>query len=180
MTGQNGPTTRLLAVAVIAAAAALSGCGGHVSDIDAVPDIDAVSDPLTPEQSRAQVVAAATEIVATLSLPVLRTAFWRDSCSDGGQPPFRGHIRITYPRAGGYVQSEAQIADMIDRLTANGWSADPGFHSHSRAITKDGVTAVFQNQNASVTDRAIDVLGACRDITTASHLDDGAEWLTLP
>lgn len=167
-------STRLLAVAATAAAAALPGCGVYVSDVHAV------SDPLTPDQSRAQVVGAATEIVTTLHLPVLRTAFWRASCNDAGLPPFRGHVRITYPRADTYARSDAEIAEMIELLTRRGWAANPDFHSHSRAVVKNSVTAVFQNQNASVADRAIDVLGECRDITTPSQLDDDLAWITLP
>lgn len=164
-------TGRLLAAAI---AAALSGCGVYMSDVDAV------SDPLMPDQSRAQVVDAATEIITALNLPVLRMAFWRASCNDQGLPPFRGQIRITYPRADGYARSDAEIADMIELLAAKGWSDDPDFHTHSRAIAKNNVTAVFQKQNASVVDRGIDVFGECRDITTASQLDDDAEWITPP
>ena len=165
-------STRLLAVAT-AAAAALPGCGVYMSDVDAV------SDPLTPDQSRAQVVDAATEIVTALNLPVLRTAFWRASCNDAGLPPFHGHVRITYPRADTYARSDAEIAGMIELLAARGWADNPDFHSHSRAVVKNSVTAVFHNQNASVVDRAIDVLGECRDITTPSRMDDDSEWITL-
>lgn len=176
MTIHNVHLTRLRAVATTAAAAvaALTGCGVIMSDVDAV------SDPLTPEQSRAQVVDAATEIVTTLHLPVLRAAFLRDSCNDQGLPPFRGRVRISYPRADTYRRSEAEIADMIELLAAQGWADNPDFHSHSRAVAKNNVTAVFQNQNASVVDRAIDVLGECRDITTPSQLDADSEWITLP
>lgn len=175
MPGAGNISTRLLAVAATATvAAALPGCGVDMSDVDAV------SDPLTPDQSRAQVVDAATEILTTLHLPVLRTAFWRASCNDAGLPPFRGHVRITYPRADTYARSDAEIADMIELLAAQGWADDPDFRSHSRAVAKDNVTAVFQNQNASVVDRAIEVLGECRDITTPSQLDDDSEWITLP
>ena len=115
-----------------------------------------------------------------LNLPVLRTAFWRASCNDAGLPPFRGHVRITYPRADTYARADAEIADMIELLATRGWADNPGFHSHSRAVVKNSVTAVFRNQNASVADRAIDVLGECRDITTPSQVDDDSAWITLP
>jgi len=174
MPGARNHSTRLLAVAATAATAALPGCGVYMSDADAV------SDPLTPDQSRAQVVDAATEIVTTLHLPVLRTAFWRASCNDAGLPPFRGHVRITYPRADTDARADAEIVDMIELLATRGWADNPDFHSHSRAVVKNSVTAVFRNQNASVADRAIDVLGECRDITTPSQLDDDSEWITLP
>jgi hypothetical protein len=46
---------------------------------------DDVANPLTPEQSKAQVIDAANEIVSTLKLPVIEPAFWRASCNDQGE-----------------------------------------------------------------------------------------------
>lgn len=169
----NRVTGRALAVTA-AVVTTLSGCGVLMSGVDGVRD------PMTPDQSRAQVIAAAREIVAALDLPVLQVAFWSASCSDGGRPPFRGHVRISYPRAESYEQSKTQIADMIDRLTGKGWSDNPEFHSHSPALTRNRVTVVLHNQNASVVDRAIEVIGECRDWTTRNQLEAGSEWITLP
>ena len=143
------------------AVAAVSGCGVHVSTGE--------SSTLTPQQSRAQVLDAGAEIAATLNLPVLRAVFWHASCNDQGRAPFRGQLRISYPPAASRRESEIQIAAMITRLTATGWSADPDFHSHSPAVRKNGVTAVFRGQNASVASRAIEVIGQCRDVTTATE-----------
>lgn len=169
----NRATGRALAVAT-AMAVALSGCGVHMSGIDRARE------PMTPDQSRAQVIHAAKEIVTALNLPVLEAAFWSDSCSAGGRPPFRGRIRIAYPRAGSYEQSKTEIADMMDRLAATGWSDNPDFHSHSPAFTKNHVTAVLHHQNASVVNRNIEVIGECRDWTTRNQREAVSEWITLP
>lgn len=156
------------AIVAAAALAALTGCGLPMSQ----------TGPPSADQSRAQVLGAARELVATLRLPVLQAAFWRAACGDGGRPPFRAQVRISYPRAAGYAQSEAEIAAMIRRLTETGWTAEPGFPSHSRALAKNGITALFRGQNASVSTRAVEVIGDCED-GSASPPGDGAEWVTL-
>lgn len=161
------------ATVVAAVLAAPMGCGVHMSVFDRVRD------PLTPEQSRAQVLEAAREIVTVLNLPVVRAGFWHAACNDLGKAPFRGQMLISYPRAADDERSDAEVDAMITRLRAHGWTADPGFHSHSPVVTKNNVTVIFQRQNASVPTRGIEVLGECRNITTRSQNDDGSEWVSL-
>lgn len=152
------------------AVAALTGCGVGMPE---------PLTPLTPEQSRAQVIEAATDIVSTLNLPVLRAAVWHGACHDNGAGPFRGQMRIYYPLAANAEQSEAEIAEMVAVLVANGWSGDPDFRSHSPVVTKNNVTAIFRGQIAGVSTRGIEVLGECRDVTTAGHLDHATRWVSL-
>lgn len=154
---------------IVAAGAvvALTGCGAGMPE------------PLTPEQSRTQVMDAATEIVSTLNLPVVRAAFWHGACHDNGAGPFRGQIRISYPLAASTERSQGEIAEMITELIENGWSADAGFRSHSPVVTKKNVVAIFRGQSAGVSSRGIEVIGECRDVTTASHLDHGTRWVSL-
>lgn len=133
--------------------ATLPGCGVEMSE-------------LTPGQARAQVIAAAREIVAVTRVPVREAWFWRGSCTDGGGPPFRGHLRIAYDRADSYQTSETEIAGMIDRLRAAGWDANPGFRSHSEVLRKGDVHAVFRAQHAGIRTRGIEVIGPCADATT--------------
>lgn len=135
--------------------------------------------PLTPEQSRAQVIDAATEIVSALHLPVLRAAFWHGACRDSGAGPFRGQMRISYPLAASAGRAQTEIAEMVTKLIGNGWSADPDFRSHSPALTKANVVAIFRSQNAGISTRGIEVIGECRDVTTASHLEHGTQWVSL-
>lgn len=153
------------------AVAALAGCGAVMPE--------PVS-PLTPAQSRALVMEAAAEIVSTLNLPVLRAAFWHSSCNDQGRAPFRGQVRITYPAAATAGESESQIGAMIRQLTNTGWSADPGFRSHSPVLKKSGITAILRDRNASVPTRAVEVLGECRDVTERRQLDERPQWIVLP
>ena len=71
-----------------------------------------VANPLTPEQSKAQVIDAAQGIVGALKLQVIEPAFWHASCNDQGEAPFRGQMTIGYPRAASFEASDAEVAQM--------------------------------------------------------------------
>lgn len=134
-----------------------------------------VSNPMTPEQSKAQVVDAAREIVNALGLHVVEAFFWRSSCNDQGDPPFRGEMRIAYPRAASFEESDTQIAKMAQSLQSIGWTGDPGFHSHGTVLKKDNVVAVLGPQNVSLPHRDIELYGECRDVTTTKNTVGSAE-----
>jgi hypothetical protein len=134
-----------------------------------------VSNPMTPEQSKAQVIDAAHEIVNALGVHVVEAWFWHASCNDQGDPPFQGKARIAYPPAPSFEQSDAEIAKMVQHLQSMGWTGDPGFHSHGTVLKKNNVVAVFGPQNVSVPDRDIEVYGECRDVTTTKNTKGSPE-----
>ena len=162
-------------VAVVATLAALvSGCG-TVSWIMN----DGVSNPITPEESKAQVVDAAKEIVGILDLPVVEPVFWRASCNDQGDPPFRGQARIGYPLAPSFEAADAEDAELIERLRSQGWTTDPDAVTHGTALKRNGVVALFRPQNAGTPTRGIDLYGECRDVTTTRDTKGTTEDLDL-
>jgi hypothetical protein len=142
-------------------------------------DSDKVSNPLTPDQSKAQVMDAAHAIVTTLNLQVVNAGFWHASCNDQGDPPFRGQMRIAYPPAATFADSESQIAQMTKHLQASGWTGDPDFHSHGTVLQKNNVVAVFGPQNASDPNPEILLYGECRDVTTTKDTKGPAEEVSL-
>lgn len=163
---------RSAVTAAAIAAALVSGC-------DAVnPLNNEVSNPMTPEQSKAQVVDAAKDIVGTLGLQVVDAVFWHSSCNDQGEAPFRGQIRIGYPPAPSFDESANEIEQMAQRLKESGWSTDSDFQSHGAVLKKNNVVAVLGSQNASVPTRDIQVYGECRDMTTAKG-DNQTEHVKL-
>lgn len=153
----NGMYKSVLVAAVVAAL--VSGC-------DAV-NPSSSSEPMTPEQSKAQVVDAAREVVNTLDLQVVDAVFWHSSCNDQGEAPFRGQVRIDYPPAPSFAASGEEVAQMARRLEDSGWSSDSEFKSHGTVLQKNNVVVVLGPQNASVPTRDIQLFGECRDMTTA-------------
>ena len=151
--------TRTVTATAIAVAL-VSGCDAVNSSPSGAPN------PMTPEESKSQVVDAAKEIVGTLGLQVVEAVFWHSSCNDQGEAPFRGQIRIAYPPAASLEQSVPEIEEMAQRLESAGWSADSDFRSHGTALEKNKVVAVLGPQNVSTPNRDIQIYGQCRDMTT--------------
>jgi hypothetical protein len=131
---------------------------------------DGVPHPMTPEESKAQVVNAAREITTTLALKGVSANFTRDSCNDQAVAPFRGRVELSYDHAPTLEASQAEIQQMIAGLKQHGWGASNGFHSHAPSVSKQGVTAVFDPyspvQNAG---GSISIYGECRDMTTKEN-----------
>lgn len=157
-------------VAVVAAL--VSGCDAMNS---ATND---VSNPLTPDQSKAQVVDGARDIVGTLHLQVIDAAFYRSSCNDQHEAPFRGVVNVNYPPAASFEESDAEVATMTQRLQGTGWTGDTEFKSHGTTLKKNNVVAVFAPQNASSPNRSITLYGECRDMTSTKD-DTHAEDIAL-
>lgn len=138
-----------------------------------------VSNPMTPEQSKAQVIDAARELVTALHLHVVDAVFWRSSCNDQGDPPFRGTVSITYPPAPSFEESTAEIARMVQHVQSMGWTGDPDFHSHGTVVRKNNVVAEFSPQDASVPNPGIDLYGECRDVTTTKDTKGSPEHIAF-
>lgn len=151
-------------------AALITGCG---------PVTGNVPDPLTPEQSKAQVVDGARAIVRDLDLEVTRVVFWRASCNDQHEAPFRSVISIWYPPAPSLEADDADVAAMIQRLRAAGWTGETDFASHGSAVATEDVVAVFAPQAVGDEHRGIDLYGQCRDVTTTKATAGSTEEITL-
>ena len=138
-----------------------------------------VHNPITPEESKAQMVDAAREIIAALDLDVLAVKFRHASCNDDGVAPFRGDLLITYPLAASEEESEAEIATMTEKLRSIGWGSDPNLHTHGTDLTKNNIVADLGPQLKGQIRRAIQLYGECRDITTSQKYGTPYEEVDL-
>ncbi|MGV0674748.1 hypothetical protein ABQE62_00975 [Mycolicibacterium fortuitum] len=145
---------------------ALVGCGGGI----------AVTDPMSPEQARAQVMDAGKELVRDLGLRgnLTRTTFTYESCTDDNKGPFRGKLVMVFWMPGAAQSSPVDSATLIAPLQQHGWQGDADFHSHSSAtLTKNDVDAdvdVVEAYPPPVGHASIDLYGQCRD--TYDHSKD--------
>jgi hypothetical protein len=163
--------THLRAAISIFLLALLTGCG------------DGVSNPISPQAARKEVVDAAHEVMRSLKLQdkdLLQAQFRYEACSDDGKGPFRGKVSLSFWIPGDTDRSHrADPALVLGPLRQQGWGADSDFHSHdSGALKKNGVvlstfmtvppdTGPMENGHAMM-----DVLGECRD--TTDHSNDPA------
>lgn len=91
---------------------------------------------------------AAGDLVSTLGLTVVESFTW-----NGGH-----RTRIAFPRAPDTETAQAEMAVMIERLLADGWSGDPEFRSHGATLIKDGVHVILRPQNPSLSTRNIELI----------------------
>lgn len=161
------------AVTLTAAAILLAGC-------DTVNSLaNGVTNPMTPDQSRRQVVDAATEVSHLIAKPIESAYFWHESCSDGDQGPFRGVVRISYRPAADPHAAAAAFVDMTQRLQHGGWAPDSDFKSHATTLKKGGVDASLSPADASVPLASVELYGECRDTTTTKATKGDVEALQL-
>jgi hypothetical protein len=130
---------------------------------------DGVSDPMTPDEAKSQVIAAARDVVKTLQLKDVGATFRFEACNDDGKPPYRGLVRIDYAHAPTYEASQAEVQNFVEQLRRGGWSGDTDFASHSPSVAKDNVVALLRPY-APNGSGGIEVRGECRDIT--DHRDN--------
>jgi hypothetical protein len=153
-------------IAVAASIISLAGCA------------EAVRNPISPQQARAQAVNAARDIVNALHGQVTEATFSYESCNDQGEPPFRGVAKVSFWMPGVAHNEPADAQAVIKGLVADGWSTDSDFKSHAPTLRKDNVNIILTvpprppagvelNSHARV-----DVNGECRD--TTDHRRDGS------
>ncbi|MBS9534208.1 hypothetical protein KIH27_11480 [Mycobacterium sp. M1] len=143
-------------------AAMLAGCG------------DAVTNPMTPQQARAQVIDAGKGLVRDLGLQgsLTRTTFTYESCTDNNKGPFRGKLVLVFWMPGADRSSPVAPTTVISALQQHGWQGDPDFHSHTTALRKNDVDAEvdFMYVVPLRAHARITLYGQCRD--TYDHAKD--------
>jgi hypothetical protein len=149
---------RLGLVLTIVTAATVSGC----AMVDKLTD--GASDPMTPEEAKAQTVAAARDVVKTLQLKDVGATFRYEACRDEGKPPYRGLVQIDYAHAPTYEGSAAEVAAFVEVLKRDGWSTDSGFVSHAPSLAKNNIVTLLEPY-APNGSGGIEVRGECRDAT---------------
>ncbi|ULN48209.1 hypothetical protein MI170_02135 [Mycolicibacterium goodii] len=138
-------------------------------------------DPITPEQSKAQVLDAARDIVNTTHLDIVKAVFWRSSCNDQGDQPYRSELLISRPLKESFDAADADDATLIDQLKTHGWHPATDFHTHGTALTKNNVVAVIGPQNASTPTRGLHLYGECRDYSSEKNQNSMEDtFLTTP
>jgi hypothetical protein len=147
-----------LLVATVTAVAMVSGCS-IVNEFK-----DGVANPMTPEEAKAQLIAAARDVVKTLQLKDVGATFRYEACSDEGKPPYRGLIQMDYAHSPTYEGSQAEVRAFVDTLRRDGWSTDSGFASHAASLARDSTVALLRPY-APNGSGGIEIRGECRDVT---------------
>lgn len=155
---------RIRYAALLAALLTLVGCS------------DVVVNPLSPEETRRQVVDVSRQLVSDLGGEVTDAQFGYDSCGVNGTPPFQGHASFGLWMPGADRTREVTAESVVTRLRQRGWDVDPNFHTHAMAFKRDGlkvkvwVIPPLRPDESRTSHLSVDVYSECRD--TFDHRTD--------
>lgn len=131
--------------------------------------------PMSDDQTRAQVIEPARQIVAAAKLDGVSGAFSFASCNDQGDPPFQGTVTLSFLIHG---DPDAYFQQVRTAMISHGWSegASPGQHLHGAGLNKDGVVATISYQPSDHAYGQIILDGQCRNM--GNHKGEG-QWTNI-
>ena len=137
--------------------------------------LDRPAHPLSDEQSKAQVLEPAREIVAVARLQNTVGGYILMSCESKTDPPYQGAIYLTFdlPKTTDYFD---QIAA---ELVSHGWRITPPPSRYLSGISasKNGVTAILYRDPDRDGSGVMKVYGECRNVV--DHRNDTAGWVDI-
>lgn len=138
------------------------------------PDTQA-SGPTAPspsdEQSRAEVIDAATELVQAANLRVTYASFQWEWCNDQGEPPFHGRVDLAWEVPEGATSQAVSKQIAATAAQQPGWAPGPppGLQPAGDVVHKGGVMVVVGPGNYPQRG-AVQIFGDCRNMN--DHRDD--------
>jgi len=131
--------------ALIATMVTIGGCNTVPPPARNEPPPAPAVQPLDDEQSRAQVIDAAQQIVQATNVKVTFASFQWEWCNDQGEPPYRGRVGIALEVPSG-SDSRTQAGQLAATMaTQPGWVAGPlpGLKPFGEVVHKGGAMAIF-------------------------------------
>jgi hypothetical protein len=134
--------------------------------------------PMSDEQSRAEVVDPARQIVTAANLEVTYATFAWESCNDQGDPPYHGVVDIAYvvPEGVDRQALSKQVAAAAAGLP--GWAAGPPPDLHPYGdLAHKGEVMVIAGVGNYPDRNQLQVVGNCRN-TNDHRGDNGVKDIT--
>lgn len=171
---------RSLLAATLGTSLLLGGAFLAVDQLHATPG-DALhrpGPPLSDQQSRAQAVGAARDVVSAAQLHTTTAGYLLMSCRDRDNPPYQGAVYLTFTIPGD-SRADVYLPAVTKALAADGWAEglSPGGHPYSRSVSKGQVTALIYRDDDNANLGVARVYGECRN--TNDHRTDTTGWVDV-
>jgi hypothetical protein len=171
---------RPLIAAALAVPLLLGGAFLSVGRLHSSPS-DVLDHPLTPvsdDQSQAQVLEPAKQVVAIAGLRTTNAGYLLMSCKDRENPPYQGAIYLTFALPA-ETRPDLYFPTIAEALVAHGWTEGlpPNDHVFGRTLTKDAVTAITYPQRDDKSVGVLRLYGACWNMT--DHRRDATAWVDI-
>ena len=171
---------RALIAAALTASLLLSGAIVLMDRLHTTPSdvLDHPANPVTDDQSEAQAVESARQIVTLTGLRTASAGYTWMSCKDRDDPPYQGAIYLTFALPAG-ARPEAYFPALAATLATQGWTEGlpPNDHAFARSLTKDAVTAIVYWQIEAPSLGVLRVYGQCRNMN--DHRTEPTAWMDV-
>jgi hypothetical protein len=171
---------RALIAATLTASLLLSGAILLVDRLHTTPSdvLDHPANPVTDDQSEAQAVESARQVVTLTGLRTASAGYTLMSCKDRDDPPYQGAIYLTFALPAD-ARPEAYFPALAATLATHGWTEGlpPNDHVFARSLTKDAVTAIVYRETESPSLGVLRVYGQCRNMN--NHRNDSTAWIDV-
>ncbi|WP_216639747.1 hypothetical protein [Mycobacterium sp. 1164966.3] len=128
------------------------------------------ANPVTDDQSRAQVLDAAHQIVTLAGLRTTSAGYLPMSCKDRKDPPYQGAIYLTFAVPAD-VAPEKYFPAIATTLVSHGWleGPQPNGRTDGRMVSKDAVTAIVYRDSDDPRLGVLRLYGECRNMNDHRH-----------
>ncbi|WP_193376393.1 hypothetical protein [Mycobacterium sp. UM_CSW] len=168
---------RALIAAALTASLLMSGTILLVDKLHTTPSdvLDHPANPVSDDQSQAQAVESARQIVTLTGLRTTSAGYTLMSCKNRDDPPYQGAIYLTFALPAD-TQAETYFPGLAATLVGHGWTEGlpPNDHVFARSLTKDAVTAIVYRQTEAPDVGVLRVYGQCRNMN--NHRTDVTAW----
>ncbi|MCA2244762.1 hypothetical protein JF781_20595 [Mycobacterium sp. WUMAC-067] len=172
------PVRQSLSASAMVFALLLGGCAQalHKPHADGAPNpYEDSGHPMSDDQTKAQVIEPAKQIVAAANLDGVSGAFSFASCNDQGDTPYQGTVTLSFLIHG---DPDAYLQRVRAAMIAHGWNdgAPLAQHYHGASLNKDGVAASISYMPSDHSYGQIILDGQCRNI--GNHKGEG-KWVNI-
>jgi hypothetical protein len=176
----RSPRVRAVVAAALAVSLLLGGAFLVVHKLHPpVADaLDHPDNPITDEQSKAQVIEPARQIVGLNGLQTTSAGYLLMSCKNDADPPYQGAVYLTFTLPDP-AHADTYFPTVAATLVNHGWTegVEPNNRVYGRTLSKDSITAVLYRHNDDPRLGIVRLYGECRNLS--NHLADGTGWVDV-
>lgn len=174
----RSPWTRPLIAIALSVSLIFSGAFLWVGKLRSPADrLDHPANPVSDDQSRAEVVEPARQIVAIAGLRTTNAGYSLMSCKNRDEPPYQGAIYLTFALPAD-TRAEEYLPAVKNALITHGWTEGiPPDDQRLAKLTKEAVTAILQTDRDDTRSGVLRLYGQCRNVN--DHRKDATVWINI-
>jgi hypothetical protein len=171
---------RFVTAAALTVSLVLGGAFLLIGRLHSTPSdyLDHPANPVTDEESKAQVVEPTKQIVLLAGLRTASAGYLLMSCKDQNDPPYQGAIYLTFTLSIG-VRADTYFNTIASTLGSHGWTAGvpPNNHLLAKTFSKNPVTVIIYRDSDAQSLGVLRLYGECRNMN--DHRKQTTGWIDI-